>query len=41
MDVSVDPRFSDLLARLFGGIDVAQPWASFLEALADWLDAQD
>ena len=39
MDVSVDPRFSDLLARLFAGIDAPQPWESFLEALAEWLEA--
>ena len=38
-DTAADPRLSDLLARLYGGIDAAQPWESFLEALAQWLDA--
>ena len=33
----MDPRFSDLLARLYGGIDGDRPWEAFLEALTDWL----
>ncbi len=33
----MDPRFSDLLARLYGGLDTAQPWEAFLEALTGWL----
>lgn len=37
MPSRVDPRFSDLLARLYGGIDGAQPWETFLEALTGWL----
>ncbi len=35
----LDPRYSSLLARLYGGIDAERPWESFLEALADWLQA--
>lgn len=37
MDPRVDPRFSDLLARLYGGIDAERPWEKFLEALTGWL----
>lgn len=37
MDPRVDPRFSDLLARLYGGIDAPRPWEEFLDAFARWL----
>lgn len=39
MDPRVDPRFSDLLARLYGGIDAERPWEAFLQALTGWLDS--
>ena len=35
----MDPRFSDLLARLYGGIDGERPWEAFLKALTGWLDS--
>lgn len=36
---AIDPRFSDLLARLYAGIADEPPWQRFLEALARWMDA--
>lgn len=33
-----DVSLSDLLARLYAGLDDAQPWQGFLEALARWMD---
>ena len=37
MDACVDPRFSELLVRLYGDLDRERPWEAFLEALAGWL----
>lgn len=39
MGSSVDPAFSDLLARLYAGLEGDRPWQGFLEALAGWMDA--
>lgn len=39
MDGAIDPRFSDLLARLYAGIEDETPWQRFLEGLARWMDA--
>lgn len=39
MGGAIDPDFSDLLARLYGGLGGERPWQSFLESLARWLDA--
>jgi DNA-binding CsgD family transcriptional regulator/PAS domain-containing protein len=39
MGGAIDPDFSELLARLYGGIGGDQPWRGFLEALARWMDA--
>jgi DNA-binding CsgD family transcriptional regulator len=39
MESAMDPRFSDLLARLYAGIEETPPWQRFLEALARWMDA--
>lgn len=39
MGSTVDPAFSDLLARLYGGLEGDRPWQGFLEALAGWMDA--
>jgi hypothetical protein len=33
MGNAIDPEISDLLARLYAGIDGPQPWQAFLEAL--------
>ena len=38
MDPAGDPRFSALLARLYGELDADPPWGGFLQALAEWLD---
>lgn len=35
----IDPEISDLLARLYAGIDGHDPWQAFLEALARWMDS--
>ena len=37
MERSGDPRFSALLARLYGGLDADPPWEAFLQALGEWL----
>lgn len=39
MGNAIDPVISDLLARLYAGIDGEAPWQSFLEALARWMDS--
>jgi DNA-binding CsgD family transcriptional regulator/PAS domain-containing protein len=39
MGGAIDPGFSDLLARLYGGIEGDRPWQGFLEVLAQWMDA--
>ncbi|MFM2371121.1 MAG: hypothetical protein RIS85_843 [Pseudomonadota bacterium] len=39
MGGAIDPEFSDLLARLYAGIEGEQPWRGFLEMLARWMDA--
>lgn len=39
MGGAIDPELSDLLARLYSGIDGDQPWQGFLESLARWMDA--
>lgn len=39
MGNTIDPVISDLLARLYAGIDGDPPWQAFLEALARWMDA--
>jgi DNA-binding CsgD family transcriptional regulator len=39
MGNAIDPVISDLLAKLYGGIDGADPWQGFLEALARWMDS--
>lgn len=39
MGNAIDPIVSDLLARLYEGIDNDAPWQSFLEALARWMDS--
>lgn len=35
----IDPTFSELIARLYGGIASDRPWQDFLESLAQWMDA--
>ena len=37
MGRAIDPVISDLLARLYSGIEGDAPWQSFLEALARWM----
>lgn len=39
MPGAIDPVFSDLLVRLYAGIEDEHPWQRFLEALAVWMDA--
>jgi DNA-binding CsgD family transcriptional regulator len=39
MGNAIDPEISDLLARLYAGIDGPQPWQAFLEALARWMES--
>lgn len=39
MGNAIDPVISDLLARLYAGIDGEEPWQAFLEALARWMDS--
>lgn len=39
MGGAIDPEFSNLLARLYAGIEGEQPWRRFLEALAGWMDS--
>lgn len=39
MGGTFDPDLSDLLARLYAGIEGDRPWQAFLEALARWMDA--
>lgn len=35
----LDAPTAELLRRLYGGLDQAAPWQDFLEALADWMEA--
>lgn len=39
MGIVIDPVTSELLARLYAGIDGQEPWQAFLEALARWMDS--